>query len=577
MAVAMLAVSTFLKRLFPEGTKPKAQGMEEKWIEFPVWPPDLYAAAASLLDRSGCYSHPRFSGGGWAEPFQGGDYISIIQKTAIEWNRLALQEQGSANDALMAMAFPHMVKVKDAWRRLITCELPIEPCGSDMQPPSWCDDAMFLLSVADEASMGIGFFIGEEDLNVHRTPFIEYWMDQYLIKDLVLSVKAVLSQGITKLEGKEMLNLKSTLDIAFSVSGKDFSSSFDDLNDLLSLLCEEVRLPYLTNSLCQLVPSSELCVQPKTRTSNVGCTIRSLSHHLSLLPAISMVETFWRVPHKPFQDSHEGGPQALNLLLVPFPYSVKGSCFVRGNACTGSNPKDWDDETDNRARFFSVDQSWLMCANDPTRRVSETMFADFLCDIIEESKNEVDEIHGIILPELSLDSALASGVSKILSERTKLEFFIAGVLAEGLPNRGPKNCVFTSVFSFSPEAARSWKQAKHHRWKLEKHQIRRYHLGGQLDPHLDWWEGIDISPRECYFGVFRHEACLTALVCEDLARVDPVQSIIRSVAPNLVVALLMDGPQLESRWPGRYATVLAEDPGVRGSYYYLSRTVQTIS
>jgi len=35
---------------------------------------------------------------------------------------------------------------------------------------------------------------------------------------------------------------------------------------------------------------------------------------------------------------------------------------------------------------------------------------------------------------------------------------------------------------------------------------------------------------------------------------------VRSVGPNLVIALLMDGPQLQSRWSGRYATVLADDP-----------------
>jgi hypothetical protein len=33
------------------------------------------------------------------------------------------------------------------------------------------------------------------------------------------------------------------------------------------------------------------------------------------------------------------------------------------------------------------------------------------------------------------------------------------------------------------------------------------------------------------------------------------------VGPNLVVALLMDGPQLASRWSARYASVLADDPG----------------
>src|SRR5207237_10901568 len=53
----------------------------------------------------------------------------------------------------------------------------------------------------------------------------------------------------------------------------------------------------------------------------------------------------------------------------------------------------------------------------------------------------------------------------------------------------------------------------------------------------------------------------STLVCEDLARIDPVQAALRAVGPNLVIVLLMDGPQFERRWPGRYATVLADDPG----------------
>ena len=82
-----------------------------------------------------------------------------------------------------------------------------------------------------------------------------------------------------------------------------------------------------------------------------------------------------------------------------------------------------------------------------------------------------------------------------------------------------------------------------------------------LDPDLTWWEKINISNRQCFFHVFRQGACLATLVCEDLARIDPVQTVLRSVGPNLVVALLLDGPQWERRWPGRYATVLADDPG----------------
>jgi hypothetical protein len=54
---------------------------------------------------------------------------------------------------------------------------------------------------------------------------------------------------------------------------------------------------------------------------------------------------------------------------------------------------------------------------------------------------------------------------------------------------------------------------------------------------------------------------MTVLICEDLARPDPVGELVRAVGPNLVIALLMDGPQIKGRWPERYAMALADDPG----------------
>src|SRR6185295_16620722 len=37
--------------------------------------------------------------------------------------------------------------------------------------------------------------------------------------------------------------------------------------------------------------------------------------------------------------------------------------------------------------------------------------------------------------------------------------------------------------------------------------------------------------------------------------------LIRHAGPSLVVSLLMDGPQLKTRWPARYASILSDDPG----------------
>jgi hypothetical protein len=103
-------------------------------------------------------------------------------------------------------------------------------------------------------------------------------------------------------------------------------------------------------------------------------------------------------------------------------------------------------------------------------------------------------------------------------------------------------------------------QAKHHRWYLDRAQIVNYQLGSRLSASKGCWEHIAVSRRVLNF-VTLNATTWTVLVCEDLARQDPAADLIRAVGPNLLIALLMDGPQLSGRWPSRYASVLAEDPG----------------
>jgi hypothetical protein len=104
-------------------------------------------------------------------------------------------------------------------------------------------------------------------------------------------------------------------------------------------------------------------------------------------------------------------------------------------------------------------------------------------------------------------------------------------------------------------------QSKHHRWRLEERQILQYDLAERLDPMMQWWEHIQIGPRDLHFVTLADWLVLSFLICEDLARLDPVNQLLHSVGPSLIIALLMDGPQLASRWSARYATVLADDPG----------------
>jgi hypothetical protein len=68
-------------------------------------------------------------------------------------------------------------------------------------------------------------------------------------------------------------------------------------------------------------------------------------------------------------------------------------------------------------------------------------------------------------------------------------------------------------------------------------------------------------PRRSIEFVEVAELTLAALVCEDLAQNDDVAELIRQVGPTIVLTALLDGPQLNSRWAARYASVLADDPG----------------
>src|SRR5262249_29399592 len=84
---------------------------------------------------------------------------------------------------------------------------------------------------------------------------------------------------------------------------------------------------------------------------------------------------------------------------------------------------------------------------------------------------------------------------------------------------------------------------------------------GALHPGVRWWEATDVPRRTVHFLEMGDEVALACLVCEDLAQIDSVGEVIRSVGPTCVFTPLLDGPQLSSRWAARYASVLADDPG----------------
>jgi hypothetical protein len=314
----------------------------------------------------------------------------------------------------------------------------------------------------------------------------------------------------------------------------------------------KTRYLQLPVSLCCAVPPSEACVQPKARTPQVGCTLRALSHNLALLPPNGEVETIWHLG--PVDRVHATEP--LNLLLVPGPYKIGGTAFRGVTSAACRDRRHGLGRTCGGANFFSIEQPWLTDKRSP---LSAGQITRFLSSLIKAAKVEVREIGGVILPELALSRTVAQKTALHLASRFGLELFVSGVSTSDAAAM-PRNAAYAAFFG-NGEPRLYWLQSKHHRWKLERDQICRYQLGDALDPDHAWWERADISGRKVYFREFRDGATLATLICEDLARVDPVQPAVRAIGPNLVVALLMDGPQLPERWSARYATVLADDPG----------------
>jgi len=213
--------------------------------------------------------------------------------------------------------------------------------------------------------------------------------------------------------------------------------------------------------------------------------------------------------------------------------------------------------------WFDAKQTWLPKNDDRKRRES---FVDFITSLVQAAREGGQRVDAVVLPELALNYVQFRSLANALARDAKIDFLISGV-SHDQHQRAGNFVAIAPFFLLGDErdaAITGWERLvlvreKHHRWKLERSQIDAYGLN--LDPDKSWWESLRILSRSLDVMVYRGRSTLTTLICEDLARVDPCQAVVRAIGPNLLIALLMDGPQLSARWPGRYATVLAEDPG----------------
>jgi hypothetical protein len=292
------------------------------------------------------------------------------------------------------------------------------------------------------------------------------------------------------------------------------------------------------STLAHRVDRATVQVLPKLHTPQSGITIRSLTHNLALCPA-GDVRVRW--VENPCAQRHY-----FNLLIMPWPLS--------------SNPSHFRDVEPSKAELRDMPSGFGFFEYDP-RTPNDPVVT--LKKLLQQARRTVNKIHGVVLPELALSTM---EYEKIKATLIKEDIFLVCGVRErpSVRGRAGKNYLRFDMPAEIPNLGKqlvSHQQSKHHRWRLDKRQIVQYGLGSCLDVKSQWWEHISIGNRELYFVVLDDWLTVCTLICEDLARQDPVSDIVRSVGPNLVIALLMDGPQLNSRWSARYATVLADDPG----------------
>ncbi|EOE4737690.1 hypothetical protein ACKC6W_000673 [Vibrio vulnificus] len=278
-------------------------------------------------------------------------------------------------------------------------------------------------------------------------------------------------------------------------------------------------------------------VHHKTMTPQSGISLNSLTHSLAYVkPGIECYTLKGR------KSQNKG---MYNVLILPWPLKIR-----RSNFKIDEHPPLKMDDT--KFGFFSYENK-------------NQITPDMIVYGIRAAIKETGYPDLVVIPECAIDSEHSSLIKSQLEELlTKLEIpkpvLIYGAYKPSQPDEFGANYLELSyVDDFSGNYVYK-DQPKHHRWALDRNQIINYKLGTILNPSKKWWENCTIDSRKIlsYVDANIH---ICPLICEDLARQDPIAPVVRALGPSLVVALLLDGPQISARWPGKYASVLSEDPG----------------
>lgn len=289
-------------------------------------------------------------------------------------------------------------------------------------------------------------------------------------------------------------------------------------------------------------------IQRKSAVCQSGISLNSISQHLTNIRPEINLEVLERT------NEVNSKKDIFNILILPWPQAIDRNFFSEVTR---------DDilEMDENFGFFSY-----------TPKDAINIDEAVSCAI--NAIHSTGDIDLIVFPECALSTEDSKEIATRLYERchklgVKCPSLITGNYENTVHYSRNQITIFSppeqdpdlADVSVTPELEQVT-QKKHHRWYLDRTQIFNYKLGGNLSPSKKWWEFIDVDERKLItYQCHDNKIQITPLICEDLARQDPVAPAVRALGPTLIVALLLDGPQLKNRWPGRYASFLSEDPG----------------
>jgi hypothetical protein len=369
--MADLRIIDTLRRLFPPVQKgppyPQLQSASRApnrlgpYAIPPLLPFDVFAITAYLLELSGAYHHisplPMGPMGEDGRPrsatADGGPALRCIEVTQAEtetcraaaqaWRAKPDWADKAGQQKWLRQSFS---EVTSLWTELFGVH-GRQPVFQPLQPhsaaPDWWRIAHQLLMIADEACEGVGFTPPDTDEITHEN---RPWFDDVLV----------------------MIAMEEFTDTTW----------------------------YGVKSLSSADPNVA-CVLPKCRTTPVGCTLRSLSHHLALLPPQGITRARWYPPppgDMPLDDTQ------LNVLLVPFPFEIPHTAFS-GSASRADLRGNWGN--------FRLKQTWLPDRDHPVKtRAFVQRLENFIGQLADVATKDYSarNIHVVVLPECSINSAI---------------------------------------------------------------------------------------------------------------------------------------------------------------------------